>query len=114
MVAAVWVWPRLRKPKVWFGLFSVTLIGATIWLGMDLHEFVDTQGTSEKAGVRLLFTLLSATGIPVVPTAMGSLMAGLISWRCVKAARSASTKTVVCGDFVAKSDAELNDTGTNR
>jgi hypothetical protein len=88
MIASVWVWPRLRVPRVWFGLGLAALIAATVWLAVDLHNFVEARGTSEKAAVRILYTLLSAQDLPVLPLVLGSFMTGLISVRRVRTAGS--------------------------
>jgi hypothetical protein len=45
-----------------------------------------------------------ATDMPVLPLALGSLMAGLISWRCVKAGRATSDNTHAPGEPAAPSE----------
>ena len=92
MVASVWVWPRLRVPQLWFGLCLLTLISTATWLAVDLHNFVEFRETSEKAAVRILYKLLGARDLPVVPVVLGSFVTGLISRHCLRKACSGSTK----------------------
>lgn len=80
LVAAVWIWPKLRIPKLWFGLCLATLIGTTIWLGSDLYGFVGDGGGAVDLPRRLLYVILSETGKPVLPLALGSCLAGLFCW----------------------------------
>ena len=80
LVASVWISPALRAPKVWFGIFWVTLLGTIIWLGIDLSNFMAAQGKSEDIGLRLLFVLMRGSDIPVLQVTVGSLLAALVSW----------------------------------
>ncbi len=99
MLAAVWVWPRLRVARFWFGISLVSFLGATVWLGTDLSQFVQERGTSERAAVRLLHTLFIATDLPALPVVLGSFITGLISAYGGQAARSASGGTHVSGNL---------------
>lgn len=74
----------LRATRIWFGLCSLVLLGATVWLGWDLNLFAQDGGTWDQFPLRLLYVLLSETGKPVVQVALGSLLAAVFSWRCVK------------------------------
>ena len=81
MLAAVWIWPELRIPTLWFGLCVVILMAAAVWLGMDLRQFLATRETSDKAIIRPLFTLYMSSDTPVLPLVLGSFVTGLI---CVR------------------------------
>lgn len=89
-IAAVWIVPSLRVPKFWFGLSLATILGTTIWLGLDLYEFVDSRGSAQGLPLRVVFVLLSETGKPVLPVILGSFLAGLFSRRFPKVAPTES------------------------
>jgi hypothetical protein len=86
LVAAPWIWPRLRAPKVWLALFVVALLGTAIWLGVDSVRFVEARGTAKSVGLRVLFMLLSETGKPVLPVLCGSFLAAIFSQHLIKQA----------------------------
>ena len=79
LLGAVWIWTPLRRPRLWFSVGVLTIASTAIWLGLDLREFLATGGSSSKAGVRLIYTPLRATDLPVIPFATGCLTAGLFS-----------------------------------
>ena len=78
MLAAVWIWPRLRVTKIWFGLFLLVLVGTTLWLGLDLRQFFATDKPLELGSVRLAYSLFTASDTPVLPLMLGSLLTGLV------------------------------------
>ena len=84
MLASVWIWPELGKPKLWFGLCLVLLIGALAWLGLDLREFLANREASGKVWVRPLFALYVSSDTPVLPLLLGSLLTGLVCLRIQK------------------------------
>ena len=78
-LGSVWIWTPLRRTRLWFGVGVLTIASTAIWLALDLREFLATGGSSSKAGVRLIYTPLRATDLPVIPFATGCLTAGLFS-----------------------------------
>ncbi len=78
---AVWIWPALRVPKLWFSLCLASLLGTAVWLGLDLQDFLARTERPSRAGVRILYVLLRETDMPAIPFAIGCLAAGLFSRR---------------------------------
>ena len=72
-------------------------------MGMDLYQFVETRGSSEKAMVRLLYTPLSHPDIPVLPITLGSSLAGLLSIVRVNKSDPESVSTKKTDDSMANS-----------
>ena len=84
MLAAVWIWPKLRSPGMWFGLLLLTILGTTVWLGPDLYQFVETRGWSQAVALRTLFRFISDVDKPMLQLILGTLLAALFSWRFAK------------------------------
>lgn len=80
-IAAVWIAPGLRIPKLWFGLCLATMLATTIWLGMDLYQFVTSRGGANGLPLRVLYVFLSQTGKPVLQLMLGTFLAGVFCWR---------------------------------
>ena len=76
MIAVAWIWPALRKPKFWFAIALTTVVATTIWLSLDLREYMTAGGNAEKKHVKVIHTLVSNTDLPVVQIFLGSLIAG--------------------------------------
>jgi hypothetical protein len=81
MVAAVWIWPKTRSPKFWFGLFLLASLATVIWLGNDLIRFLQVKGTWDQIGLRAVYLFLSEPDKPVLQLVFGLLLAGLFSRR---------------------------------
>ena len=81
LVAAVWIWPKLRSPKVWFALFLFVSLATVIWVGNDLLRFLELKGTWGQAGLRTLYLLLSEPDKPALQLIIGFVLAGLFSLR---------------------------------
>ena len=97
MLAAVWIWPKLRSPGMWFGLLWLTILGTTVWLGPDLYQFVKTRGWSQAAGTRVLFRLISDVDKPMLQLTLGTLLAALFSWRFAKPNQTDSSPPLAAG-----------------
>ncbi|MCP4461431.1 MAG: hypothetical protein GY819_01385 [Planctomycetaceae bacterium] len=81
LVSAVLIWPQLRVPKVWFGLFGLVFVGTSWWVASDLSHFVETRSSSESMGLRTVYLFLSETGKPLLQLMCGFLAAAFISWK---------------------------------
>ena len=81
---AVWIWPQLRVPKIWFGLFFIAAVGVAVWLGMDLSEYAAEQRPSKNLALRTLFLFLSTTDIPALQLVCGLFTAGCLAIRLNK------------------------------
>ena len=79
LVAAVWIWPKVRLPKLWFGLFLLTSLATVIWVGNDLLHFLQVKGTWGQSGLRTLYLLLSEPDKPALQLIIGFLLAALFS-----------------------------------
>ena len=80
LVAAVWIWPKLRSPRVWFTLFVLAFLATAIWVGYDLTCFLQGKGSWGGVGLRTLYLFVSEPDKPVLQLIFGLFMAGLFSW----------------------------------
>lgn len=72
----------MRIPFLWLGICLASLLGGLIWIGFDVSDFVEKQGTAKDAWTRIYFVLVTAIDVPVVSLAIGSLFAAAFSWLC--------------------------------
>ena len=81
MVAAVWIWPVVRSPRLWFGLSVLAIAGAAIWMATDLFPFIESRGWSSAVGLRALFLFISEVDKPVLQLICGLLLAAFFARR---------------------------------
>lgn len=79
LLAAVWIWAKLRSPKVWFALALLSFLALVLWVGNDLLRFVEVKGSMENVGLRTLYLFVSEPDKPVLQLIFGFAMAGLFS-----------------------------------
>ncbi len=79
MLAAVWIWPKLRIWKVWLVVCLLATLGTVAWLLSDLNGF-EAGAKSSNLGMRLLYVALSETDKPLIQLALGSCFATLFSF----------------------------------
>jgi len=81
ILGTIWIAPELRAAGVWFTLFLLAFLCSASWIGVDLYQFTQAQGSSKEIGLRTLFLLLSNTNVPALQATFGFLMGALLSWQ---------------------------------
>lgn len=79
MLFVVWAFPESRRQNIWLVSFAIAVLGLVGVIAIDLFGFLADGGEPSQVFVRALFAAITATEMPFVAMAIGSILNGFVS-----------------------------------
>ena len=82
MVFLVWGFSAMRRRRIWLGCLALALVGIAVVAGLDLQQFLAEGGATGDIFRRIVFKIATATDLPLVAIAIGSVANLLLCCFC--------------------------------